>query len=139
MSKWQRFVLLGVFVFKNDRFLLFQRCIHFQKKRAEICPCRGIFQRQAPMIVIGSVCGPMRCKKGKFADGTKPLFSTFISCEIPVGSPYDFGVCELVDVLIHAPHSRVWCQTLGLCDSRFYKFCLTPQQKVDKSCSIYPF
>ena len=59
--------------------------------------------------------------------------------KFPVGSPYDFGVCELVDVLMHAPHSRVWCQTLGLCDSRFYKFCLTPQQKVDKSCSIYPF
>ena len=102
-------------------------------KRADICPCRGICQRQAPMIVIGSVCGPMRCKKGKFADGTKPLFSTFISCEIPMGSPYEFGVCELVDVLMHAPHSRVWCQTLGLCDSRFYKFCLTHQQKKIKN------
>ena len=45
----------------------------------------------------------MEFNKGKFADGTKPLFSTFISCEIPMGSPYDFGVCELVEVLMHAP------------------------------------
>ena len=71
----------------------------------------------------------MKFKKGNFADGTMPLVLHTHQCEFPVGSPYDFGVCELVEVLMHAPHSRVWCQTLGLCDSRFYKFCLTPQQK----------
>ena len=53
-----------------------------------------------------------------------------------MGSPYDFGVCELVEVLMHAPHSRVWCQTLGLCDSRFYTCCLTHQQKKSKMLSV---
>ena len=90
---------------------------------AEFCPCRGVFQRQTPMLVIGSVCvAQWDARRETLQMAPCHWFSTFISCGFPMGSPYDFGVCELVEVLMHAPHSRVWCQTLGLCDSRFYKF-----------------
>ena len=65
------------------------------QKMAEFCPCRGVFQRQTPMIVIGSVCGPMRCKKGNFADGTMPLVLHMHQCEFPVGSPYDLVYVNL--------------------------------------------
>ena len=78
---------------------------------------------------------PWNSRREALQTGTMPLVLHFISCEFPLGSPYALGECELVGVLRHAPPSRVGCPTLGLWDSRFYKFCLTHQQK--KSVKIH--
>ena len=68
---------------------------------------------ETPMIVIGRVTHEIQ--EGKLCRmALCPWFSTFISCEFPLGSPYDVGECELVGVLRHAPPSRVGCPTLGL-------------------------
>ena len=34
------------------------------------------------------------------------------------------------------PHSRVWCPTFGLCQTRLYKFWLTHQEENFKSCRV---
>ena len=62
----------------------------------------------------------MRFKKGNFADWHhamgSPLPSFFFG--FPLDSPYDFGVCELVEVLMHAPLVGFgappwWCEKTG--------------------------
>ena len=68
---------------------------------------------ETPMIVFGWVTHEIQ--EGELCRmALGPCFSSSISCESPLGSPYEFGECELVGVLRHAPPSRVGCPTLGL-------------------------